>query len=63
MVNAVQVWTVKTNDNLPAIAAKTYGNPRLWRLIANANDIHNPLLFPDKELDLGRVLLIPAVRP
>ena len=62
MADEVQVWTVKSSDNLLAIATKIYGDPRLWRLIANANDIHNPLLFPDKESDLGRVLLIPVAR-
>lgn len=70
-MSTVQVWTIKTGDNLPLIAAKVYSDARLWRQIADANDIHNPLLFPvlppeppqvlppDKEHDLGRVLLIP----
>ena len=58
-MSTVQVWTIKIGDNLPLIAAKVYSDPRLWRLIADANNIQNPLLFPDKDQDLGRVLLIP----
>ena len=57
-MNTVQVWTIKTGDNLPVIAAKVFSDAELWRLIADANDIHNPLLFPQQQ-DLGRVLLIP----
>lgn len=57
-MNTVQAWTVKSGDNLPVIAAKVYGNSRLWRNIADVNNIQNPLLFPEKH-ELGRVLLIP----
>ncbi len=62
MANLVTVWTIKTGDTLPAIATRVYGDPRLWRPIADANNISNPLLFPDKDRDLGRVLLIPGQR-
>jgi nucleoid-associated protein YgaU len=62
MVSSVKVWTVKSGDNLPAISAAVYGDPRLWRLIADANDISNPLKFPDRVTDLGRVLMIPERR-
>jgi len=62
MANLVTVWTIKSGDTLPSIAARVYGDPRLWRPIADANSIPNPLLFPDKDQDLGRVLLIPGKR-
>jgi len=54
----VSVWTVKSKDRLPMIAAKVYGEPRLWRLIADANDIDNPLRFPAAD-DIGRNIRIP----
>jgi len=60
MAKFVKAWTVKTGDTLPEIAAKVYGDPRLWRPIADANRIHNPLQFPDKNKDYGRVLFIPG---
>jgi len=44
-------WLVKQGDTLWAIAAKEYGSPADWRLIADANRIDNPrLLEPGKEL-------------
>jgi len=59
MIASKTVWTVKSGDNLPVIAAQVYGNPRLWRLIADANGILNPLRFPNQQ-DFGRLLLIPG---
>jgi nucleoid-associated protein YgaU len=53
------VWTVKSGDKLPVIAAQVYGDPRLWRPIADANGILNPLRFPGQQ-DFGRLLLIPG---
>jgi hypothetical protein len=44
-------WVVKQGDNLWSIAAKEYGDPTDWRLIADANHIDNPrLLNPGQEL-------------
>jgi hypothetical protein len=44
-------WLVKQGDTLWAIAAKEYGSPADWRLIADANRIDNPrLLNPGQEL-------------
>jgi len=61
MINSARVWTVRTGDNLPAIAARVYGDPKRWRPIADANRIDNPLQFPGEQ-DLGRLLLIPGQR-
>ena len=41
-----------------ASAAEVYGDPRLWRLIAEANEIDDPLRFPTPQ-DVGRVILVP----
>ncbi len=44
-------WVVTQGDSLWFIAAKQYGNPADWRLIAEANRIDNPrILKPGKEL-------------
>jgi nucleoid-associated protein YgaU len=57
-MNKTTVRAIKAGDRLPAIAAEVYGDPRLWRVIAEANDIDNPLRFPTAE-DVGRVILVP----
>jgi nucleoid-associated protein YgaU len=62
MIASIMVWTVKAGDTLPLIAAQAYGDPRLWRPIADANAIANPLRFPAPQ-DLGRLLLVPGQRP
>jgi len=44
-------WVVTQGDSLWSIAAKEYGNPKDWRLIANANKMDNPrILNPGQEL-------------
>ncbi len=44
-------WIVTQGDSLWFIAAKEYGNPGDWRLIADANKIDNPrILQPGQEL-------------
>jgi hypothetical protein len=46
-----KTWVVKKGDSLWTIAAKEYGDPADWRLIADANQIENPrLLKPGQEL-------------
>jgi hypothetical protein len=46
-----KMWTVTQGDNLWSIAAREYGNPADWRLIAEANDIDNPrILYPGQNL-------------
>lgn len=62
MITTTTVWTVKTGDKLPTIAAKVYGDPRLWRPIADANAIDNPLRFP-RQSDLGRLIVVPGQQP
>ena len=52
-----KVWVVKRGQSLAMIAAQEYGNPRAWRVIAEANGIDDPLgLAP------GTRLLLPAWR-
>ncbi len=49
------VHTVVTGDSLPSIAWREYGDPTLWRPIAEANGIDDPMLLP-----AGTALLVPA---
>ena len=51
-----KTWTVKAGESLWFIAAKEYGNPALWRPIAEANKIDNP-----RVLKPGRELIIPPL--
>jgi len=53
-------YTVERGDNLHWIAAKTYGDARLWVRIykANSDKIMNPNV-----LEVGQVLVIPAYKP
>ena len=53
-----RVRIVGAGDRLPLLAMEVYGDARLWRPIAEANDIDDPLQFPQSE-DLGRLLVIP----
>lgn len=58
-MRVVKVREVKIGDTLPVIAADEYGDARLWRLIAEANGLDDPLRFPG-EADLGHLLVIPG---
>lgn len=58
-MKAVRFRDVKAGDTLPLIAREAYGDPRLWRLIAEANGIDDPFRFPEPD-DVGRLLLIPG---
>lgn len=49
--------TVSLGETLQGIAARRYGDPTRWRLIAEANDIDDP-----RNLVPGAVLAIPALR-
>lgn len=53
-----KVRRVKEGDTLNLIAAREYGDPKLWRVIADANRdrIDNPRLLPP-----GMTLVIPAL--
>jgi nucleoid-associated protein YgaU len=53
-----KLWPVKTGDRLDLIAYSTLKDPAQWRKIAEANEIDNPLSFPDSD-DIGRILIIP----
>lgn len=47
-------WIVKQGDSLWSIAAKEYGDPSDWRLIAEANKMDNPRI-----LKPGQAIVIP----
>lgn len=49
--------TVSLGETLQSIAARHYGDPSRWRLIAEANDIDDP-----RALAPGALLVIPAIR-
>lgn len=51
-----KTWRVKEGESLWFIAAKEYGDPALWRSIAEANDIDNPRI-----IESGTELVIPPL--
>ncbi len=51
-----KVWHVKQGDTLWLIAAQEYGDPSLWRPIADKNNIYNP-----RSLKIGSDLVIPPL--
>ena len=51
-----KIYLVGQNETLSAIAARTYGNPRLWRPIALRNRVANP-----RRLPVGLQLIIPQL--
>jgi LysM repeat protein len=53
---ARSVHTVVAGDSLPSIAWTEYGDPTIWRVVAAANEIDDPL-----RLRAGTVLVLPAV--
>ncbi|MGH3754339.1 MAG: LysM peptidoglycan-binding domain-containing protein [Pseudonocardiaceae bacterium] len=53
---ARSVRTVVTGDSLASVAYREYGDPTLWRALAEANDIDDPMRLP-----VGRTLLVPAL--
>lgn len=53
-----KLWTVKSSDRLDLIAFAALKDAAQWRVIAEANNIEDPITFPTKE-DVGRVLVIP----
>ncbi len=50
------VHTVVSGDSLASLAYREYGDPTLWRALAEANDIDDPMRLP-----VGRTLLVPAL--
>jgi nucleoid-associated protein YgaU len=55
--DVAKVWVVKQGQTLADIAAREYGDPRQWRVIADANRIDDPSV-----LTIGRRLVLPARR-
>jgi hypothetical protein len=51
-----KTYTMHAGETLAGIAGTLWGRPGDWRLLANANNIDNPL-----RLQAGRVLTVPAV--
>lgn len=51
-----KVWSVTEGDTLWGIAAEEYGDPRQWRVIAEANEIENP-----RTLRAGRDVVLPPL--
>jgi len=49
-----KAYTIKEEDKLTTIAFRFYGNPLLWFLIADINEIENPF-----ELTVGDDIIIP----
>ena len=52
----VKHYVVKRGDTLSSIAGRKYGDPGLWRHIAEKNNMDDPLA-----LEPGQVLIIPAI--
>lgn len=48
--------TIRRGDSLSQLASEEYGDPGLWRAIAIANDIDDPLTLPP-----GMMVLIPSL--
>jgi nucleoid-associated protein YgaU len=64
--DVAKVWVVRRGQSLTAIASAEYGDPRAWRIIADANGIDNPLgLAPGTRLLLParRIAWTPAMSP
>lgn len=53
---AGRLWRVKSGERLDMIAARVYGDAKLWRLIATYNSVSNPL-----SLRAGQMLKLPQV--
>ena len=48
-----KVWVVRPGDTINGIAAAEYGDPTVWRVIADANDLDNPM-----DLQPGQILVL-----
>ncbi|MFI0237570.1 peptigoglycan-binding protein LysM [Streptomyces sp. NPDC016845] len=47
---------LESHDSIWLLAAREYGEPRFWRVIARANDIDDP-----RRIEPGRVLVLPPL--
>jgi len=52
-----KIFHVKEGDSLWQFSNKAYGDPGLWRIIAEANKIDDP-----KDLEVGKLLIIPVLK-
>jgi Contractile injection system tube protein len=50
-----RVHTLVAGETLPAVAYREYGDPNMWRGVAEANDIDDPFRLPE-----GTPLLLPS---
>jgi len=48
-----KVWVVRPGDTINGIAAAEYGDPTVWRVIADANNLDNPM-----DLRPGQILVL-----
>jgi nucleoid-associated protein YgaU len=55
--DVAKVWTIKRGQSLASIAAEEYLDAKYWRVIAEANDIDDPL-----RLQPGSTLVLPVLR-
>jgi hypothetical protein len=55
-IAGLRTHTVRDGDSLPSIAQSAYGDPTRWRVIAEANEIDDPL-----RLRRGAMLTIPRL--
>jgi len=55
--DVVKTHLLRRGETLSSIALQEYDNPALWRPIAQANAITDPLMLP-----YGRILIIPTLR-
>jgi hypothetical protein len=58
LFNCRRLHVVTANDRLDLLAYETLGDSGSWRLIAEANDIADPLTFP-ASADIGKTIVIP----
>lgn len=54
--SVTRTYTVVAGDRLPLVAFRMYGDPALWRVLAGANRIDDPLM-----LRPGHTLVVPAL--
>lgn len=55
-INAYKVHTIQVNESLDSIALKYYNNPLYWWVIADMNNIQDPL-----KIKVGSQLKIPSL--
>jgi nucleoid-associated protein YgaU len=55
-LTAQDTHVLVAGDTLASVAFRRYGNPHMWRVIAEANDIDDPMRLP-----VGTTLLVPSI--